>query len=186
MNLIENLIGWFVRRRILRKFKSFGIGSKITLPIEDISYPENIEIGSYVYIGPGAKFYARGGIKIGNNVSIGPRVEIHTSNHRYEGTMIPYDNYVVLKPVVIEDNVWIGANVAIVPGVTIHEGAVIGMNSVVTKDVEKCAVVGGNPARVIKYRDISRYESLKKKKKFWIKYAYNRTKEERNYKEVFR
>ena len=67
--------------------------------------------------------------------------------------------------VTIEDNVWIGGKSIILPGVTIHEGAVIGMGAVVTKDVPKCAVVGGNPAKVLKYRDINQYEQLKKENK---------------------
>ena len=68
--------------------------------------------------------------------------------------------------VTIEDNVWIGAHAKICPGVTIHEGAVVGMGAVVTKDVPKCAVVGGNPAVVLKYRDKNTYKKLVKGKKF--------------------
>ncbi|QSO51177.1 acyltransferase [Alicyclobacillus curvatus] len=131
-----------------------------------IGNPENIEIGEYVYIGPGYYIWARGGLVIGNNVSFGPRVTIHTTNHRYDGAEeIPYDSYSVARPVVIEDNVWIGGHSIILPGVTVHEGAVVAAGSVVTKDVPYCAVVGGNPAKVIKYRDVERFETLKRDNK---------------------
>jgi acetyltransferase-like isoleucine patch superfamily enzyme len=56
--------------------------------------------------------------------------------------------------------------VIILPGVTIHEGAIIQAGSVVVKDIEKCAIAGGHPAKVFKYRDIEHYEKLKKEGKF--------------------
>lgn len=79
---------------------------------------------------------------------------------------LPYGTKYINKPVIIEDNVWIGSDVIIIPGVTIHEGAIIGIGSVVTKDVPSCAVVGGNPAKIIKYRDKEQYEKLKRNERF--------------------
>ena len=73
-----------------------------------------------------------------------------------------------MKPVTIEDNVWIGGKSIILPGITIHEGAVIGMGAVVTKDVPKGAVVGGNPAKILKYRNIKKYDELCSIKSFFI------------------
>jgi acetyltransferase-like isoleucine patch superfamily enzyme len=72
----------------------------------------------------------------------------------------------VQKKVVIGNNVWIGMSVCIVPGVTIGEGAVVGMGSVVTKDVPPLAVVGGNPARVLKFRAKEHYERLIREGKY--------------------
>ena len=80
--------------------------------------------------------------------------------------MIPYGNDDVLREVVIGNWVWCGANVTIVPGVHIGDGAVIGSGAVVTKDVPECAVVGGNPAKVIKYRDKDHFYKLKSEGKF--------------------
>lgn len=66
---------------------------------------------------------------------------------------LPFDNKIIVAPVTIERNVWIGDGVCIMPGVIIHEGAVIGACAVVAKDVPKCAVVIGNPSRIVKYRN---------------------------------
>ena len=128
-----------------------------------IYHPENIEVGNNVIIGQAAHIYAIGGVKIGNNVAFGPFVTIWTGNHNYYcPESLPYDAAVIPKQVTIESNVWIGGGSFILPGVVIGEGAVIGMGAVVTKDVPKDAVVGGNPARIIKYRDMECYNRLKK------------------------
>ena len=71
------------------------------------------------------------------------------------------------KPVIIKDFVWLGSNVTIVPGVTIGEGVVVGAGSVVTKSVPNYAVIGGNPAQIIKYRDIDKFLELKQKKLYF-------------------
>ena len=130
---------------------------------------ENISLGNYVYIGPEAYFWGSGGITIENNVIIGPRVTVLSSSHRYEGAeTIPYDGTTLLGPVHFSSHVWVGACSTIVPSVTIGEGAVIAMGSVVTRDVPSCAVVGGNPADVLKYRDREAFEQLKREGKFYL------------------
>ena len=68
--------------------------------------------------------------------------------------------------ITIEDNVWLGDCVLIVGNVVIGEGSICAAGAVVTKDIPKCAIVGGNPARIIKYRDIKHYYNLKAKGKF--------------------
>ena len=73
------------------------------------------------------------------------------------------DQELLTLPVYIGDDVWIGAKANIVPGVTIGDGAVVAMCAVVTKDVPSCAVVGGNPAKILKYRDVEVYNKLKNK-----------------------
>lgn len=103
-----------------------------------------------------------GGVAIGRYFHPGRGLTIFSSNHNYAtGTRIPYDGVQIELPVTIEDFVWCGANVTIMPGVIVGEGAVVGGGSVVTKNVPRCAVVGGNPARVLKYRDIERFDRLK-------------------------
>lgn len=107
-----------------------------------------------------------GGVTIGKFFHPGFGLTIFTSNHNYENAAaIPYDSKILYKSVIIEDYVWCGANVTIVPGVKIGEGAIIASGAVVTKDVPSCAVVGGNPAIVLKFRDISAFDNLKKLQK---------------------
>ncbi|HPD01680.1 MAG TPA: acyltransferase [Acetivibrio sp.] len=111
-----------------------------------------IEIGDNSGLGLNSR--VTGPLKIGNDVMIGPDVMIFTQNHRNDRLDIPMRLQTDPKrPVVIEDDVWIAARAIILPGVTVHKGAIVGAGAVVTKDVPEYAVVGGNPARIIKYRD---------------------------------
>lgn len=103
-----------------------------------------------------------GGVEIGKYFHVGRGLTIFSSNHNYRSAKsIPYDEVDILKPVVIEDCVWIGSNVSIVPGVRIGEGSVVGMGAVVTKDVPPGSIVGGNPAKIIGNRDMATYLRLK-------------------------
>jgi acetyltransferase-like isoleucine patch superfamily enzyme len=103
-----------------------------------------------------------GGVSIGKYFHTGRSLTIFSTNHNYDNaSMIPYDELVIKKPVLIKDFVWCGSNVNILPGLTVGEGAVIGGGSVVTKDIPDYAIVGGNPAKIIKYRNISSFQRLK-------------------------
>jgi acetyltransferase-like isoleucine patch superfamily enzyme len=109
-----------------------------------------------------------GGVYIGRYFHTGKGLTIFSTNHNYDSDLsIPYDAKSIDKPVIIKDFVWCGANVTIVPGVTIGEGVVIGAGSVVTKDIPDYAVIGGNPAKVLKYRNIELFNKLKEDKKFY-------------------
>jgi acetyltransferase-like isoleucine patch superfamily enzyme len=155
-------------------FGSRGTGVRISYECKFID-PQNIEIGDYVYIGPHCLFGGIGGLKVGSNVAIGPHVYIYTNNHNYDdANFIPFDDKNDFRPVMIHNHVWIGGNVVIVPGITVGEGAVIGAGSVVTKDVPRCAVVGGNPARVIKYRNIEYFDRLAAEGKWFERYEWER------------
>jgi len=104
---------------------------------------------------------------IGNNFHSGPGCLIITQNHNYDnGNAIPYDNTYIYKDVKIEDNVWLGSRVIILGGVTIGEGAIIQAGSVVVGDIPACAIAGGHPAKIFKYRDKNHYYKLKKEEKF--------------------
>jgi len=108
-----------------------------------------------------------GGVFIGKYFHTGRGLTIFSLNHNYKNAeAIPYDNVIISKSVTIKDFVWCGANVTIVPGVTIGEGAIIASGCVVTKDVPDYAIVGGNPHKILDYRDIDSFLELKNKKKF--------------------
>lgn len=109
-----------------------------------------------------------GGVEIGQYFHTGRGLTIFSTNHDFESKCkIPYNEESIIAPVTIKDFVWCGANVTIVPGVTIGEGAVIGAGAVVTKDVPEHAVVGGNPAKILKYRNVENFVKLKKEGKFF-------------------
>nr|WP_157263625.1 acyltransferase [Azohydromonas aeria] len=120
------------------------------------------EISPTSHIKSGTYIEASGGVRIGRYFHPGRGLTIFSATHNYEGaSRLPYDEVIIHRPVVIEDFVWCGANVTILPGVTIGEGAVIAAGSVVTKNVPRLAVAGGNPAKVIKYRDDVHFNQLK-------------------------
>lgn len=104
--------------------------------------------------GIGVNALLTGTVTIGDNVMMGPECMIFSSNHRFDRLDIPMccQGQTEVVPVVIEDDVWIGARVTILPGVHIGTGSIIGAGSVVTHDVEPYSIVGGNPAKLIRYR----------------------------------
>ena len=122
--------------------------------------PSRLTLGDNTHLTGEFHIDARGKVEIGDNCHISHRFVCYSVNHDYEGEAIPYDEKLLEKPVVIGDNVWIGFGVSVVPGVTIGEGAIVGMGAVVVSDVPPLAIVGGNPAKVLKYRDKEHYERL--------------------------
>jgi len=111
----------------------------------------NVKVGKMSAPGSSPCCYIQGvnGIIIGDNVWEGPGVKIISANHDFEDLK----KHIPGKPIVIGNNVWIGANAIILPEVTIGDNAIIGAGSVVTHDVEKNCVVVGNPAKIIKRLD---------------------------------
>ena len=92
---------------------------------------------------------------IGDNVMMGPHCTIYIRNHAFDRLDIPMceQGFQSEKPIVIGNDVWIGGHVIILPGVQIGNGAIVGAGAVVTKNVPDYAIVGGNPARIIRYRN---------------------------------
>lgn len=122
----------------------------------------NCKIGDYVHIAAGEN------VTIGDNCLIASKIFISDINHgdysgvfEYSSPCIPPDNRsLYTRPVSIGNNVWIGENVCILPGVKVGDGCIIGANSVVNKDIPQNSIAVGSPARVIKKFD--------EKKKMWI------------------
>lgn len=124
---------------------------------------EGLRIGKNVVWNEGCHFNAEGGLTIHNNVLIGPNVCIATSNHNYmDKNKLIWSQGHTAKPVVIEEDVWIGANATILSGVTLGRGCVVGAGSIVTKSVPPYYVVAGNPATPIKTRLNLNQEHLQK------------------------
>ena len=112
----------------------------------------DIEIGDNSGLGLNCR--VTGPLKIGRDVMMGPDVMIFTQNHEAGSLDKPMIQQTAPKePVEIGDDVWIAARAIILPGVKIHRGAIVGAGAVVTRDVPEYAVVGGNPARIIRYRN---------------------------------
>lgn len=114
----------------------------------------NITIGNNAQIGPFSVFFGGEKIIIGNNVIIAPHCVFAAGNHNYYELDIPmrFSDSISKGPIIIEDNVWVGSNVVITDNVKIGHDSVIGANAVVTKNVEPYSIVGGVPAKLIKYR----------------------------------
>ena len=112
------------------------------------AYGLEIRVGHRVFINQNCTLYDLAEISIGDDVMIGPNVSIITEGHPVAPSQ--RRSYVVGKPIVIERNAWIAAGATIVGGVTVGENSVVAAGSVVTRDVPRNTLAGGNPARVIR------------------------------------
>lgn len=153
----------YVRERTYQasQFCSFGKDVRIGANVL-ITSPERAKIGHGVFIGGNCHIDALGGLRIGNYCALASNVTILTLDHHHrEAESIPWGEARLIKPVVIEDYVWVGMNASILPGVTIGQGAIVGLGAVVPKDVPPLAIVVGNPAQIVKYRDKKEFDALK-------------------------
>ena len=165
IDIIRSFIYRYKMHRLLNNYSKQNI--TLCPPFEITSF-DNLKINAPVYIGPNSWLSLRGNLHIDSGTIIGPRLKVHTANHQYNGTMLPYDDIYLVEDVYIGENVWIGADVTIMPGVRIGEGAVIAACACVTKDVPPMAIIGGCPAKVISYRDEVIYNKLKEEGKIYL------------------
>jgi len=135
---------------------SYGAGLRIN---GFCRFSGTVQLGKNVHIN-GCRVYGQGGVTVGSNCHFAKGLVILTQNHNYRGRKLPYDESIIPKPVVIHDNVWIGLNVMVLPGVTIGEGAIIQAGSVVSMSIAPLSIAGGNPAKLIKSRDQNHYKML--------------------------
>lgn len=154
------LYGWIVKIKVAKCGKRLRVNARCNIS-------RNTILGDNVSFN-GMKIIGNGECRIGNNFHSGQNCQIITQNHNYDkGESIPYDRTIVKKTIVIGDNVWFGNNVIVLGNVNIGEGAIIQAGAVVVSDIPKCAIAGGNPAKVFKMRDEQHYLALKKAKKFF-------------------
>lgn len=137
-----------------KKFRYFcaarfikSIGHNVNIE-KGASFANSVTIGDNSGIGVNAVLTDE--VYIGKNVMMGPDCMIYTSNHKFMKETRSYEGFTQIRPVIIEDDVWIGARCIILPGVKIGKGSTIGAGSVVSKEVPPYSVVAGNPARVVK------------------------------------
>ena len=166
---IGYVLYYFFARHLPCSTVPYSLGSKYIrrlcagLMFEKCGRNVNIEHGAFLASGKGIEIGDNSGIgincritgplSIGKDVMMAPGVNIVTQNHEISDTEIPMRLQTAeKKKVVICDDVWIGVNAIILPGVTIGRGSVVAGGAVVTKDVLPYQIVGGNPARVIRTR----------------------------------
>ena len=152
MDFIRRFAAWWTRQgaqfeagELVRRCKAKG-SVRLRMPVV-IYAPESLEFGDRVDVGEFTHIRANGGVKIGNGVLIAANVTITSRAHPVD---LPRFNVTEDAPVVIEDDVWIGAGSIILPGVTVGRGAVVAAGAVVAESVPPMTVVAGVPARVIK------------------------------------
>ena len=140
-SIVSLKIRYFFLKRIAK-----NVGKNVNIE-QYVVFGEEFEIGDNSTVGFRSDIY--GPVKIGKDVMIGPEVAIYTHNHKHDEIDIPMikQGYTENKPVYIEDNVWIGRRVLIMPGVCIGTGSIVAAGAVVTKNVEPYSIVGGNPRR---------------------------------------
>jgi len=135
---------------ILRIFGA-KIGKNVIIrPSVRITYPWNLTIGDYSWIGDDVNLYTLGEIEIGANTVISQKSYLCTGSHDYSQVDFP----ILAKKIVIEDECWLATDVFVAPGVTISRGTVVGARSSVFKDLPKGKVCIGSPAAVVKDRFI--------------------------------
>lgn len=147
------LRGWFARK-ILKE-----VGNEINIE-HGAAFNGECSIGNKSGIGVHCEL--NGSVCIGSNVMMGPEVVIYTQNHATMRTDISMreQEYNRVETVIIEDDVWIGRRVIILPGVRIGKGSVLGAGTVIARDIPSYSVVVGNPAKVVKNRKVSLVDKI--------------------------
>jgi acetyltransferase-like isoleucine patch superfamily enzyme len=178
--MIYCLTAWIVvgsvRRKVRSRMRSFIYGLPVRLKARRVGkalhcggavrVTRHTELGDHVHF-HGMWASGNGRLVIGNWFHAGDGLRIFTRNHNYEkGEAIPYDRTYITKDVTIGDFVWIGAQVILLPGTTIGEGAVIQAGAVVHGTIPPYAIAGGNPSKVFAWRDVERFKRLKAEGKF--------------------
>ncbi|MBA4849948.1 WcaF family extracellular polysaccharide biosynthesis acetyltransferase [Emticicia sp. BO119] len=145
------LIPISVKKTIL-KFFGAKIGNALTIkPLVNIKAPWNLEIGDNVWIGEGVWIDNIGKVRIGNNVCISQGAMLLSGNHDYKKEAFD----LIVKDIILEEGVWIGAKSIVCTGVTCFSHAVLSVNSVATHNLDAYQIYQGNPAKALRERIIA-------------------------------
>ena len=153
---ILHKIFWFYNdiraRNMFKQFSSIGVDSFVDLNVI-IHYPENIKIGSKVFIGRNSILAAYDQITIGDNCAIAAGCKLISGNHSYSKPINDQEleDY-ILDPIKLERDVWLGYDSIILPGVTLGKGCVVAAGSVVNSSFSEYSVIAGVPAKLVKKR----------------------------------
>ncbi len=150
------LTNWLPDNRVTIRFRGillkpfiFKCGKNFTIAKwVQLKSAHRLEIGDNVYIASGVWLNAMGGIKLKDEVVLGPHVVISTGTHQFKDDSVRFGG-TVMEPVAIGKGSWLAANVAVRAGVTIGAGVLAATNAAITKDVPDNVIVGGVPAEVI-------------------------------------
>ena len=154
---IVKLLSYYTVNHQLAMAGGVKVGTNTNIhPTVLIREPQNIEIGNNCYFNHNTILnggHDKAKLIIGNKVQTGPNVCFYCANHNFDNKEIPIKEQGYWEAdIVIDDDVWIGANSVITSGVKIGKGAIIGAGSIVTKDIPPYSIAAGNPAKVIKTR----------------------------------
>jgi chloramphenicol O-acetyltransferase type B len=152
----------------LRVRRAVGkVGNHLVVSGQCSGFNKNVSLGEHVNLN-GCRIIGNGRVYVGNYFHSGMELVLITEDHNWDhAEAIPYDHKRIEKPITIKDFVWLGHGVTIVGGITIGEGVIIAAGSVVVKDIPDLAIVGGNPAKVIKFRNAEKFNQLKNARKFF-------------------
>ncbi len=147
---LPSIEGVMIRRMLYRAlFKKLGDNALI-YPGVYLTHTYGIEAGDNFSMNYGAVMDGRGGISLGNSVMVGPHAVLVSSTHQHKKMDAPMCTFGhIMQPLIIQDDVWIGAHAFIRGGINIGRGVVIGAGSMVLTDIEEYKIVGGSPARII-------------------------------------
>lgn len=166
-NILSKIESFWTKYR-LKKLTIGFIGKHVTIgPGFRIGHAEGLVIKDYVVIGEKSFINAHGGVVIGSGTITGPDIMIFSVNHIFEADdALPFSEGLVFKKVIIGNNCWIGGRVFICPGVELGDGCIVAGGSVVTKSFPTGSVIGGNPANLIRQRDMHLYKKALNRRKY--------------------
>lgn len=133
---------------LLERITNKVIDESVTISLPFYTdFGKHITFGKNIFLNQNVTFVDLGGITIEDNVLIGPMTRLITVNHLVDPSK---RRGIEVAPIIISKNAWLGANVTVLPGVTIGENSIVAADSTVTKDVPDNVIVAGTPARIIK------------------------------------